>query len=261
MPSILRITSFFFAALFICSAQGSEFISIDDSRFSEPLTFRISLPESYNKKTDKRYTLLFDFHYYGHTYLNGMHDWLSHNGEWPWPETIIVTPVRGNPVGQLFDSSGEQTPLIDFFAESLLPRIDKQYRTNGYRIMSGFRVNATLVLSAMLSKPTLFDAYFAASPELKDDYAKIMSTLERKGVPEQMAGRYLLYSHGSSVKEQHQLQEYRQLHRLLQRTSDIAMKYDYRDFSEHEFMTLPLFTLLTGIERLYELNHSQGTKE
>ncbi len=234
-------------------AAATQTLSIRDQRFSAPLDFTVSLPASYHTSPKKRYALLFDFHYYADSYLTGMHDWLSHNGEWPWPETIIVTPKRGNPVGQLFDSSGETSPLIRFFAEALIPEIDKAYRTNSYRIFSGFRVNGTVVLSAMLRHPTLFDAYFVTSPELKDNYAGILSSLEERGLPAELGGRYLLFSHGNSVKESHQTKDYRQLNQLLREHADTRVLYDYQDLSERAFMSLPLLTLLKGIETLH--NH------
>ena len=236
----------------VINANAKEVIlKIDDERFDTPLTFSVHLPDGYDNNMDKRYALLFDFHPYADSYLTGMHDWLSHNGEWPWPQTIIVTPVMGNPVGRLFDASGKTTPLIDFFETKLLPAIDKSYRTNGFRIMSGFRVNGTLALSAMLRKPGLFDAYFITSPELKDDYAGILSAATSELNSLNTPPVYVLVTHGSGVKEKHQLESYARLDKLFSNTAPSSVTWDYRDFSEHMFMTLPLLTLLTGIEQVF----------
>ena len=251
MPRQVYAISIFTLIFCVFSAGATETLSINDERFPAPLQFNVELPDSYQKEPAKRYWLLFDFHPYSNSYLSGMYDWLSHNGEWPWPETIIVTPKKGNPVGTLFDSSGETTPLISFFAESLLPAIDERYRTSGYRIMSGFRVNGTLVLSTLLRKPTLFNAYFATSPELHENYAGILSTLEAGGLPEALAGRYVLLTHGDSVKETHQQDEYQQLHRFMQANNDVGLHYQYEDLSGRAFMSLPLLTLMQGIEALY----------
>ncbi|WP_286264905.1 alpha/beta hydrolase-fold protein [Thalassotalea atypica] len=189
--------------------------AINDERFDKPLVFNVQLPKSYVSKPDKRYVLLFDFHPYSHTYLSGLHDWMSHNGEWPWLETIIVTPAYGNPVGKLFDESGETTRLIDFFASQLIPEIDKQYRTNKFRIISGFRTNGTIVLSTLLNKPELFNAYIAISPELKKDYAQILSKLKNKDRLKGGQHCFLLFSHASTIKEDHQLPTYQTLNQGL----------------------------------------------
>ncbi|MCC2616816.1 hypothetical protein LJ739_11240 [Aestuariibacter halophilus] len=226
-------------------------LQIEDERFEKPLLFTVNLPDGYEQNADKRYALLFDFHPYADSYLKGMHDWLSHNGEWPWPQTIIVNPAMGNPVGRLFDASGKTTPLIDFFEAKLLPALDKNYRTNGFRIMSGFRVNGTLALSAMLRKPGLFNAYFVTSPELEDDYAGILSAAASGMKTIDAPPVYVLITHGSGVKEKHQLDEYARLNQILSDNLPPNVAWDYRDFSEHMFMTLPLLTLLTGIEQVF----------
>lgn len=67
---------------------------------------------------------MFDLHSYSDTYLSGMHDWMSHNGEWPWLQTIIVTPASGNRAAMLSDITGKTTPLLDFFDKQLIPTID-----------------------------------------------------------------------------------------------------------------------------------------
>lgn len=248
LPKLLSLLLLCFTLL----ANASETrLTINDERFDAPLVFTVNLPTGYEKNTDKRYAVLFDFHPYADSYLTGMHDWLSHNGEWPWPQTIIVNPAMGNSVGRLFDATGKTTPLIDFFETTLLPAIDAQYRTNGFRIMSGFRVNGTLALSAMLRKPGLFNAYFVTSPELNDDYAGILSAAESSLAELKTPPVYVLVTHGSGVKEKHQLKAYARLNELFARNSPQNVTWDYRDFSEHMFMTLPLFTLMTGIEQVF----------
>ena len=120
-------------------AQGTqEKVTLSHPNFEEYLSFDINLPAGYKNDIGKSYIVLFDFHHYAHTYLSGMHDWMSHNGEWPWLRTIIVTPSSGNPVGKLFDVTGKSTPMLDFFESKLFPAIDAKYRTKPFRIISGF---------------------------------------------------------------------------------------------------------------------------
>lgn len=234
----------------VVANERKQVMTIVDKRFEHPLEFNIILPKSYFSKPDKRYVMLFDFHPYAHTYLSGLHDWMSHNGEWPWLETIIVTPAYGNSVGKLFDSSGESTPLIDFFGDELIPEIDRNYRTNGFRIISGFRTNGTIVLSTLLNKPELFSAYIAVSPELNENYAQILSKSAATKTIQESQYKSLLFSHASTIKEDHQMASY---HILNQSLTTLMSKnqYIYQDFGEHYFMSLPALSMISGIETLF----------
>jgi len=236
-------------------ASTQEQLEISHSKFSEPLVFNVALPSGYKQNTDKSYLMLFDFHPNANSYLTGMHDWLSHNGEWPWLQTIIVTPAAGNRVGMLFDDTGETTPLLDFFEKQLFTEIDKKYRTNGFRIMSGFRVNGTIVLSMLLKKPNVVNAYIAVSPELKDDYAGILSSAEKTLTKLNDKPRFLLFSHGNSIKEDHQLASYRQLNNLLKQHAPDKLDWQYKNFSDNYFMSLPLLSTILAIENLFNDVH------
>jgi hypothetical protein len=232
-----------------------EQIKLTHPKFSEPLVFNVTLPSGYAKNTTKSYVMMFDFHPHADTYLRGMHDWMSHNGEWPWLQTIMVTPASGNRVGMLFDSSGEKTPLLDFFSDQLFPEIDKKYRTNGFRIMSGFRVNGTIVLSSLINKPEMINAYIAISPELKGNYAGILSTAAAKLIKLDDKPRFLLFSHGSNVKEEHQMESYKQFNKLLTLHAPSELNWHYKYFKDNYFMSLPLVSVILGIEKLFDDIH------
>lgn len=231
--------------------SSQEQIQLNHPDFSESLKFNVALPSGYAENKDKFYIVMFDFHPNSDTYLRGMHDWLSHNGEWPWLQTIIITPASGNRVGLLFDSSGKTTPLLDFFEDQLLPEVDNKYRTNGFKIMSGFRVNGTIVLSTLINKPDMFDAYIAISPELKNDYAGILSTSKLKLAKNKNKPKFLLFSHGTNIKEEHQMESYNELNSILAAYAPETLDWHYKHFDDHYFMSLPLISVITGIEKIF----------
>lgn len=240
---------------FATAKSTVEVIEITHPKFSKPLKFNVTLPSGYAKNTEKSYVMMFDFHHYANSYLDGMHQWMSHNGEWPWLQTIIVTPVSGNPIGMIFDETGKTTPLLDFFNQQLFTAIDNKYRTNGYRIMSGFRTNATIVLSGLINKPNMANAYIATSPEIKDDYAAILSTAKNKVKKLNDKPRMLLFSHGSGIKEEHQLAAYKQLNEIIEISAPALLDWHYKDFTDHYFMSLPPLATIFGIERIFDDIH------
>lgn len=245
-----------FTSLISNAASKQEQIEIIHPKFSKPLVFNVTLPSGYAKNTSKSYAMMFDFHPKSDTYLRGMHDWMSHNGEWPWLQTIIVTPAAGNRVGMLFDATGKTTPLLNFFDEQLFSLIDKKYRTNGFRIMSGFRVNGTIVLSSLINKPNMIDAYIAISPELKDDYVSILSTSGSKLAKLNDKPRFLLFSHGTNVKEEHQMESYEKLKNILSEAAPEKLDWHYKHYDENYFMSLPLLSVILGIEMVFDDIHN-----
>lgn len=237
------------------AASTLEVIEITHPEFSQPLKFNVTLPAGYAKNLDKSYPMMFDFHPNAISYLDGMHQWMSHNGEWPWLQTIIVTPTPGNRVGILFDETGKTTPLLDFFDQQLFTTIDKKYRTNGYRIMSGFRTNATIVLSGLLNKPHMANAYIATSPEIKDDYAAILSTANKKLSNLNDKPRFLLFSHGTNIKEEHQVAAYKNLRKIIQSSAPSLLEWHYKHFNDHYFMSLPPLATIFAIEKIFDDIH------
>ena len=254
-PSKFIVLIFLLSSFLTEASSTQEQFKITHPTFAEPLIFNISLPSGYSKNSTKSYPLMLNFHSYSNTYLSGMHDWMSHNGEWPWLQTVIITPAKGNRVAMLFDATGKTTPLLDFFENRLLPEVAKNYRINDYKIMSGFRVDGTLVLSALINKPDMFNAYIAISPELKNDYAGVLSKAKNKLAKLDDKPRFLLFSHGNNIKEEHQMGSYEQLHSILKEHAPFNLDWHYKYFSDHYFMSLPLLSVIVGIEKMFDDIH------
>lgn len=100
------------------SAMAVEVLSVSSKQLLRPVDFLVTLPASYDKNPDKKYVVMLDLHPRSQALLSGMHDWMSHNGGWPWLETIIVTAPNGNQeFGELkalaIEKQGNQQ-LLDF---------------------------------------------------------------------------------------------------------------------------------------------------
>tara|TARA_R110000751_G_scaffold307898_2_gene434415 strand:- start:206481 stop:207746 length:1266 start_codon:yes stop_codon:yes gene_type:complete len=62
--------------------------------------------------------------------------------------------------------SGGADNFLDFIEQELIPYVNKQYRTNHFKILSGHSLGGLLSIYALQSRPKLFQAYFAFSPSL-----------------------------------------------------------------------------------------------
>src|SRR5262245_50425493 len=85
--------------------------------------------------------------------------------------TRDLTPVKSsqkNAAGELqFPTSGGADNFLKFFETELIPQIEKEYRTQPYRIFAGHSLGGLFAVHAMITKPGLFNSYVAVSPSLQ----------------------------------------------------------------------------------------------
>jgi len=62
--------------------------------------------------------------------------------------------------------SGGADNFLDFIEQELIPYMNKNYRTNNFKIISGHSLGGLLAIYALQSRPELFHAHFAFSPSL-----------------------------------------------------------------------------------------------
>lgn len=62
--------------------------------------------------------------------------------------------------------SGGADNFLDFIETELIPYINKEYRTNGFNVLSGHSLGGLLAIHSLQTRPNLFQAHFAFSPSL-----------------------------------------------------------------------------------------------
>ncbi|WP_414829749.1 tetratricopeptide repeat protein [Alteromonas sp. H39] len=250
----MKIWPVFLSALLLIfpplAVSKTETLTLHHDSIDAPLNFTVYLPDTYDPQGDQRYHLLFDYHPLAGRYLEGLQFWLSHNGNTPWPSTIIVTPEPGNRSGMLFAPEKKATPLADFIAYRLLPALEKQYRLTGFRMFNGFRHNGTIGLSMLVNHPQSFQAYFIGCPELKDNFNHVLSDIVDKAdnIPPY---RYVLLSCADSqIKTAHTMNDITELRDMLANIRPLHSRY--QDLTGHAFMSFPVRTLLDGLEWVFD---------
>ena len=71
---------------------------------------------------------------------------------------------------------------LSYLEQELIPSIEKKYRCNGQRVLHGRSLSGSFTLYAMLSKPTLFNGYIAASKEWYDKNNDFFTGLANKAL-------------------------------------------------------------------------------
>ncbi len=110
-------------------------------------------------------------------------EFLSRNGR--MPEMIVVaitntdrtrdlTPTNASmwrPDGTetKMPTSGGADKFLKFIETELIPKIEKDYRTQPYRVFAGHSFGGLFAIHAFLTRPEIFNAYIAVSPSMHWD--------------------------------------------------------------------------------------------
>jgi predicted alpha/beta superfamily hydrolase len=135
----------------------------------------VHLPNNYQQNTELNYPVLYLLD--GQRNLNhaaGTLDLLNQDGK--AQEMIIVaiknthrtrdlTPTYDESYNE-WGISGGADNFLDFIEQELIPYVNKSYRTNSFKILSGHSLGGLLAVYALQSRSHLFQAHFAFSPSL-----------------------------------------------------------------------------------------------
>ncbi len=160
---------------------------LDSTILAEKRTILVSLPEGYEQSPNQHYQVLYTLD--GETHFKhvvGTTTWLNGQSQM-LPGTIIVaikntsryrdfTPTK--PKGEQSNAGGAKA-FLNFIAKELIPHIDKTYRTNDTRILSGHSLGGLFTLYAFAQRSDLFQAYIAHSPWIVFDDMALVSHLEK----------------------------------------------------------------------------------
>ena len=158
--------------------QNIEIVPLKNELTSRDHELTISLPESYNRSTDKKYPVLYFLDGYWHTsLLNSIKGLLRFDNV--IPEVIMVgMSYQGKNVNydslRLLDLLPErmttadrvlESPFLAFIEDSVIPYEESNYRVDSSeRALGGTSAGGLFTLFAMYQNPDLFKRYIAISP-------------------------------------------------------------------------------------------------
>lgn len=163
-------------------AQGTDIVigrtvPMTSKVLGRDVNVQVSMPEGYDAGT-ARYPVLYVLNgAFTFGYEHGVVQVLSRLQAIPG---MIVVGVPGFDDGGYvptpFEQRGETPTAVDrsirFLKEELIPFVDKNYRTNPFRILYGHSVGGLFTISTMFNAPDLFSGYIAGSPwfQVNDGY-------------------------------------------------------------------------------------------
>jgi predicted alpha/beta superfamily hydrolase len=128
----------------------------------------------------------------------------------PVPQMIVVgivnvdrnrdytpTYAPNQPGGLQFPTSGKADKFTEFLKAELFPFIESRYRTQPYRILSGWSLGGLFTVHTYLENPDLFSAYIAMSPSLWWDGDMVVKRLDTYFAQGRISDKTLVVTVGS----------------------------------------------------------------
>jgi hypothetical protein len=135
----------------------------------EDRTLRVRLPEGY-EKTDRKYPVLYKLDGDALVFLQASAavDYLVDMTD-KVPDHIVVG-IENTDRQRDMDPERGAAKFGRFLTTELVPFVEGQYRTNGFRVLAGQSFSALFALHLILREPGAFDAHILSSPGLyKED--------------------------------------------------------------------------------------------
>jgi uncharacterized protein len=235
--------------------------SIQSEILQENRKLLIHLPDDY-QSSGQSYPVLYllDGSEYG--LFNALSDLRRLQGKKLSPQMIIVAientdrnrdmmPV----VAKGYPGPPRAEDFLSFIEKELIPDIEKTYRTNGQRILKGQSLSGLFTLYALLTKPTLFEAYIGNSAGWFEESNDYFLDLSEKAFqqPEDFKGRKIFMA--NSLIDPYDAD--RVIHRQLADFSELIksrlgerISYKYVTYADYDHVPYPGF--YDGVKFIFE---------
>jgi predicted alpha/beta superfamily hydrolase len=221
-----------------------ETITIDSKILMKKASIQISLPNSYQALKNKRYPVFFTLGSFA--VAAATVDTLSHNQEYPMPDTILVSLTTETAVS-FIQRGVKSEDFINFLETDVIPYIDKHYRSQPFRILAAEERFGQAPLYALIHKPNLFQAHFAISPWIKDD-TDLLNDFETFLKNDKNISAFLWLSSGGEARV---AANYHKLISILQQHTPENLEWKSAEFNKNTNMSQGLISLPNALESLF----------
>ena len=160
----------------------------------------ISVPDGYNAGSSN-YPVLYDLNsFLSFTLDCGTAGLLGRNLIIPNMIVVGVPFLDRGYVPTPFEERGENPTATDlslkFLREELIPFVEKNYRTNAFRILYGHSVGGLFTMYTLFNEPDLFTAYLAGSPWFQTNNQYWLKNIEKMAKNRNLDGKFLFMTVG-----------------------------------------------------------------
>jgi len=264
--STLYRSTFFILLLYCSTAISSLFAQTDNASIicgnyrkiysnvlHEERILLISLPEDYGK-SDKTYPVLFKLDGDKENFLQAfsaafyLFD-MTDNA----PDPIIIG-IENTDRNRDMLPDQKANYFIQFIHTELIPFVDRNYRTNGFRILCGQSLSSLFALYSFLEQPDIFDAYILGSFGFYKESLSVLfeNELKRNSDIKSIGTKYIFVGNGKLDKNDPDgtiTKRGDQFLELLKQTVSSSVMLKYKVYEEEGHVPYP--TIYDGLKWIY----------
>lgn len=250
-----------FVLIFPSVAQGQQQLAsiahfrhtIASTALGEERTILVRVPPGYDRTTQRfPVVLMLD----AHAPQNGMMASIIESQAFAgtMPEMILVGIQNTSRTRDLTPTkteradSGGGNKFLDFVEQEVLPLVDRNYRTESYRVFAGHSLGGLTVVYAMLSRPHLFGGYIAASPVLHWDNSYVIKKTDELFKTQKEFKKSLFISLGDEPTYIAGFNSYRE---LLKKNGPSGLDYEFQHWTDEDHGSVVMRTYLAGIRKIF----------
>ncbi len=212
----------FFGPKAIAQAEGTDIVigqslTLTSKILDREVNVLISVPEGYNARSTN-YAVLYDLGSFNFTYDSGTVELLARTSDIPGMIVVGVPRLQRGYVPTPFEDRGENPSGADlsikFLREELIPFVEKNYRTNAFRILYGHSVGGLFTMYTLFNNPDLFTAYVAGSPWFQTNNQYWLKNIEKMAKERKLDDKFLFMTVGKGETEL-TLDTYRELEKWM----------------------------------------------
>jgi predicted alpha/beta superfamily hydrolase len=150
-----------------------------------------------------------------------------------------------------FPTSGKADRFLAFMKTELVPYIESHYRTQPYRILTGWSLGGLFTVYAYLEYPDLFSAYLAVSPSLwwdEDLFVKKTASSLKQG---KMSGKRITVTLGALEGGDMDRSVRRGFIPLMKRVSEKQIQFDFIEIPGEGHNYVSYKALYEGLKSIY----------
>ena len=246
-------------------AIGSKY-KLHSNILNENREYQVSLPDSYNEigSSYKKYPVLIVLDGNSHfKAITGMVNYMSsgYNGNIRIPEMIVVAIQNVNRrrdftpdkiITRRQNDSGGGENFLSFLEDELIPELDKNFRTEPYRILFGHSLGGLLATHTYMKEETLFNSFIAVDPSFGNWSADTMDN-KIEAVTNRSFNRYIYIATANWGKRNirnrdRHIRLYEALNSKCR--GEFPAKLEYFEFENHG--SVPVMAFHNGISAIFK---------
>jgi len=232
-----------------------DFIKINSQILNEERTILVRVPANY-RDPSTRFPAIYMLD--AHAPQNAMMVGLVEQQAWGGvtPEMIVVGIQNTERTRDLTPTKegratvgGGLDRFLEFIEKEVIPLVEKNYRTQPYRVFAGHSYGGLAVVYSMLTRPRIFDAYIAASPTLHYDNDLVIKRAEEAFKQNKEWDKTLFASIGD---EPEYVKGFNAFQTLLKKSDLKKLKYDFQVYKDENHGSTVLRSYYAGLRKVFD---------